>query len=387
MIIKLYSEWLMRHYCKNLKKRDLNLLFDQVSDQYAKITYFDTIEDINLYLLDLTTGTTFGSFKSLVGFLTVVRILEKGYKEIVFVSSGNTGNNIIGFLKPFDIKINYFLPSRSIYKINPDLYNPKMHRIFAVEGNDADTKRLARKFGEINNIPYIPDYDTQIEANKVRAKIIVDFQEKEKIQFDWLSQSLSAGYGPIGTYYGYKELNYNPYKIPKFLGIQQENNCPYAALSSIASINSSIKIDDFQSELVSPTLFNTDPGKCVNEIKNIFEEFGGEIFVVSDDDYSAIEQDLLDQLKQVGLDLTVKTTKTGKKVILENASLYTLAGSILAIKEGIIDKKQNILVSVTGGCERQRDEIVTPTFYKEYRETDELFLNRICGVRNFTVSV
>lgn len=382
MKLYLMPEWLMK-FNSHVDEASRQVLEKLVKELYCRILFFEKLDGVELYLLDLASGMHFGTFKSFIGILTAIRVLENGYRRIAFVSSGNTGNNLLGYLNGFDIESFYFLPARSLYKVNPRFYDPRLNRIFAVEGDDVGVKRIAKKFADRHSIPYVPDFDTQIESNKARAYVIHQYCREKKMAFDWLTQALSAGYGPIGTYYGFEDLKKKEnarLSVPRFLGIQQENARPFSlALDAFCFRRDALEPTlDFERELLAPTLYNTSPGACVDEMRNILTEYGGGILVVNDREYLGLEREVIAKLESVGLSITSKTVGD-KKLVLENAGLYSIVGAILAVRDGIVKKGETVLVSFTGGVERQDDRVVSPTDYKQRDEPEDVFLNRIAA--------
>lgn len=381
MKLHLMPEWLMK-FNSHVDESSRQVLEKLVKELYCRILFFEKLDGVELYLLDLASGMHFGTFKSFVGILTAIRVLENGYRRIAFVSSGNTGNNLLGYLNGFGVESFYFLPARSLYKVNPRLYDPRLNRIFAIEGDDVCIKRIAASFANQHDIPYVPDFDTQIESNKVRAYVIHQYCHEKNMAFDWLTQALSAAYGPIGTYHGFEDLSRADdarRRVPKFLGIQQENARPFSlALDAFCFQRDAWGKRDFGRELLAPTLYNTSPGVCIDEMRNILTKYGGGILVVSDREYLGLEREVISKLESAGISIAAKTVGD-KALVLENAGLYSIVGAMLAVRDGFIAKGEKVLVSFTGGVERQEDRIVRPTDYKKRDEPEKVFLNRIAA--------
>lgn len=313
-----------------------NHLLSKVScDETVRILGPVSFEKTEIYFLDLSTGSPTGTFKDHLASVTVAHCLHAGIESFVTQTSGNTGNAIARYAHREGIEVHIFYPARNRYKILPELGSLKNIHFVEVEGTERDQKLFARRYAQHLNVPWLPNFQLQIEANKLRAYFLEEWCRQTDIVFDWKVQALSSGFGIFGFYRGLAELGSN--HNPAFLGVQQQGRSPYAG-------------DPFESEeaLLEPTLFRSEPGpELLSEMKELCRRTSGRVVSLSKETYDAYRSVVVELFGRVGLQPRPAVKRQGFQ---EKSPLIALAGAISQIKTGGIREGQSLLVAVTGGC-------------------------------------
>ena len=324
--------------------------------------YRDT--KIKLYLYDMTTKNPSGTFKDFLGCLTFAYCLQNGIDCICAQSSGNTAMSLIHYArKNPSIKLIQFYLKENSYKINSK-FVPDNVILIEINSSEAEMKRILKRFSDLTNIPIMPNFNIQIEANQIRAYIVNDYSNQNKIPFNWYVQSLSSAFGPLGLYHGFKSIN-SPLLIPKLLGIQQQARCPYAR--ALGFYNEPI---DENIPLLEPTLFRSEPGDLVDKVKHILDTFGGKLKVLTNENFYQYIDEAISILSKNNIHIT----KMIDGNILEKAGIIALAATLHEINQnnlGSFSGDENILIGITGGTACPALEKPIPKFIFNENPTDE----------------
>jgi hypothetical protein len=236
-------------------------------------------------------------------------------------------------------------PATSAYKIEPELAQSEFIRLVEVDGSEADLKRFTQEYSTLTSVPWLPDYVTQVESNKLRAHFVTECEAQNNIFFQWHAQALSSAYGIFGFYSGIDDLRRNGYSkpYPHLLGVQQESVCPfYNYLSSARS-------DQLIPKMIEPTLFRASPTPAMLEtMKSIVELSDGRIVMLPNLVYEQYEDIALQIISEFGIRLS-KVQLDGDTVFKEKAGIITMAAVLREIDLGLIPKGDNVLVCLTGG--------------------------------------
>ena len=182
-------------------------------------------------MLDESSLMQTGTLKSIDGCLTAAKCRLKGYERVVFESGGNTGTALTAYGQKAGLETFCFVPEASVPLLDSRVFERETAHLIAVA--DAGlVKESARLFRGVNRIQHIPDVAWRYEASRFRGCFILEHSMRHG-GFDWLVQTISAAFGPIGIYSVLNGFESNLDRIPRFLGIQQEANCPmYTAWTS-----------------------------------------------------------------------------------------------------------------------------------------------------------
>ncbi len=334
----------------NLSKED----FQAVSlKEGARIHKFVNYKGVSIYIADESTLMSGGTFKTLEACLTIALCKNRGYNKIAFSSGSNTGSALTIYGRKAGIETFFFHPKTTSWKLDRSLFQSSPAHLISVDKQEKEVKKAALLFAEMAGIRHVPEFEWRLSATGLRAFFVFEYTLKNEIKFDWVSQAVCAGYGPIGFYNIAKKLIreriINKKSVPRFLGIQQEALSPM--VRAWKNRHNRILPEDIISiptEFLAPALYNTNPESSYPILYNHLRNFGGDLCLLTKQEYEDYLPLLLKWLSETGIRIT-KRQISGKDEILEQAGLVGLSGTLKAIDKGIIKKGKRVLSFLTGG--------------------------------------
>jgi threonine synthase len=303
-----------------------------------------------IFISDETSLMHTKTLKSIDGCITTAKCKLNGYEKVVFESGGNTGTALTQYGIRAGLETVMFIPEENLPLLNSRIFESGKAHLFSVE-KPYLVKKAARFFVVQNGFRHIPERDWRYEASMFRGAFILEHLLK-KDKFDWLTQTISAAFGPIGIYRVLKKFEKEIGQLPRFLGIQQEPNSPLFTAwkkregeTEPAEINSTNK-------LLAKVMYDSHPQTygTFEEFTNILEAAGGDLTTVNHEEFNGFLEEtydgknILDLLKEQGIEITVR----GGEVI-EKTGLISLAGTLKEIDRGKIAKGSKVLCCLTSG--------------------------------------
>jgi len=190
----------------------------------------------------------------------------------------------------------------------------------------------------------------------------------EKTDFDWLTQTISAAFGPVGIFRILEKFRNEISHTPRFLGIQQEANCPmYQAWKSDRTTIEPIDMNSTE-PLLTKVMYDVRPQSygSYDGLRKLLINSNGDLTTINHaefDDFMAEDyagKSILDWFREKGVEITVKNSE-----VIEKTGLIALAGTMKKIDDGYIEKGSRVLCCLTSGIS-DADGKVEP----EYRITD-----------------
>lgn len=319
--------------------------------EVGRILSLATIDGVHLDVLDLSTGSTTWTFKDWLACVAVARSWERGCTAILFQSSGNTGMALSVYASRLGILPLFIYPERSRYKLDGRLLNGTEAILLEVARSEPEIKRLTGVLAEALHLPQVPDLETQIEANKLRAYLLLDHHRRTGVWHQWHAQALSSAFGPLGMFHGFQELRSSLDRErlapPRFYGVQQEAVCPWARLFQ----HPSDKVPSSGgAAVIEPTLFRTRPGPdLVRHMDRLLATYGGSITALVNAEYRRFRPRAMALLTEVGLTFGM-STREGRPVQAEQAGVLALCGVLAGLEKGVFRRGERVLVAITGGC-------------------------------------
>jgi hypothetical protein len=173
-------------------------------------------------------------------------------------------------------------------------------------------------------------------------------------RFDWITQTVSAGFGPIGIYKVLKAFQPEILRLPRFLGIQQEANSPM--FKAWRSESSGIQGKTGPGEkLLTRVMYDNSPQtyKTYSELQQLLLISQGDLLTINGDEYDSYTDpaadygSLLELFLSKGIDITLKAGQ-----VIEKTGIIALVGTLKAIDAGTIAVGSNVLCCLTSGvCE------------------------------------
>ncbi|MGB7575961.1 MAG: hypothetical protein WBN53_19100 [Thermodesulfobacteriota bacterium] len=315
----------------------------------ARIFPLLTYQGVAIFILDETSLMHTKTLKSIDGCITIARCKLNGHERVVFESGGNTGTALTQYGIRAGLETFMLIPEENLPLLNSRIFESKKAHLISVE-KPGLVKKAAHLLVKLNGFKQIPEPDWRYEASRFRGFFILEYMlEKEK--FDWLTQTISAGFGPIGIYGVLNHFSQEIGKLPRFLGIQQEANCPMFNAWKSKESNDPGEMTS-TSLLLSKVMYDVKPqtyGTYV-DLRNILMATGGDLTTVNHQEFTRFLEEsydgknILDLLKEQGIDITVR----GGEVI-EKTGFISLAGTFKEIDRGRITRGSKVLCSVTSG--------------------------------------
>jgi threonine synthase len=337
--------------------------FDELSsDDYrraslgegARILEFLEYKGVRIYLDDESTLMASGTFKSLEACFAMALCRKRGYRAVVFSSGANLGTALSMYGRTAGVETFFFHPDNTSWKLDAAFFAAPAAHLISVDKPEKAVKKAALLFAEMTGMPHIPAMEWRFVATGLRALFVFETIRQRQCRFDWISQSVCAGYGPIGFYDRVGQLlsegAIGRETVPKFLGIQQETCSPMVRAWS--KRHQQIETDDIVSvsgELLDPALYNTNPEGSYPLLHQHLLRYGGELRALRREEYEKYLPLVRRELANSGIH--VKTRQVdGREQIMEKAGIMALAGTLAAIDEGTIGKGETVLSFLTGGA-------------------------------------
>jgi threonine synthase len=334
---KKYKEW--------LKKTSIR--------EGARIFPLMTYNGVEIHILDETSLMHTNTLKSVDGCISIAYCKLRGYDRVVFESGGNTGTAFTEYGQRAGLETFLFLPKDNIRLLHGKLFNTESAHLISVE--DAGlVKKAAHLFSNANGITHIPEALWRYQAAMFRGLFILEYLlNKEK--FDWIIQTISAAFGPVGIYRVFREFKEELGPPPRFLGVQQKANCPmYTAWKSKKMIPEPTNPDPAE-RLLTRVMYDTQPHSygSYTELVTVLKESKGDLTTIDHAEfYSLLEHDfsgkgVLRLLHENGIEITLHDGE-----VVEKTGLLSLAGTFKEIDNGNIPAGTRVLCCLTSGITR-----------------------------------
>jgi len=315
----------------------------------ARIFYILNYKGVDIYILDETSLMHTKTLKSIDGCVSIAKCLAEGSREVVFESGGNTGTALTEYGQKAGIETFFFIPERNINLLKSKVFESQRAHLIKVEKAEI-VKGAALLFAKLNGFRHIPEISWRYEASMFRGLFILEYLMENK-GFDWITQTISAAFGPIGIYRVLLNLGKGIKKIPRFLGVQQENNCPmYRAWK-----NKGVSLEESppeSGELLTDIMYDVKPYTygTYNELETILVRTGGDITTVNHLEFKELLEKnfegkgILELFSENGIDITIRNNE-----VIEKTGLIALAGVLKEIDRSTIEKGSRVLCCLTSG--------------------------------------
>lgn len=322
-----------------------NRLLQTTIREGARVVEPITYKDVAVYVLDETTGMATGSLKAIDGCLTSARCLEEGVERIVFESGGNTGTALTRYGQEAGLETFLFCPVENLDLLDSRLFLPETAHLAGVV-HRGSLKHLARLFARKSGIRHVPDRSWRYAASMLRGLFILE-QLLTVRQYDWITQTISAAFGPIGIYRVLDGFRNDLPTLPRFLGVQQEANCPMYQAWRQARPPEDIA-PATPDPLLTRVMYDHSPQTygTYEDLCSLLQMTAGDMVTVNGAEFGArcAESSLLESLVSRDIPITVRSGD-----IVDKTGMIALTGTFKAIDAGVIPAGSNVLCCLTGG--------------------------------------
>jgi hypothetical protein len=316
----------------------------------ARIVPLLDYRGVELYVLDETSLMHTRSIKSIDGCVTTAKCKALGYDRVVFESGGNTGTALTVYGQGAGLETFLFVPEDNLCLLNGAHFAAPTAHLFAVE-DPGLVKPAAQRLREVYDLHHIPRTEWRYEASRYRGCFLLEYL-LEGHSFDWITQTISAAFGPIGVYSVLTQFADGLTRVPRFLGVQQQANSPMARAwrdGREKPVQSEARPTE---PLLANVMYDTKPYSygTYDDLRETLVRTGGDIVTVNHAQFAELlerdfdGQSILARLADVGIEITIQDGQ-----VLEKAGMLCLAGTLDQIDRGRIESGCKILWCLTGG--------------------------------------
>ncbi len=328
----------------------------------ARIVQLVTYKGVTIHIMDETSLMATGSLKSIDGCLTTAFCRMEGVERIAFESGGNTGSALTRYGQNAGMETFFFCPLDNLDLLDSRLFTSPRAHLIGVEDRGR-VKEFTALFAQETGIRHVPDKSWRYAAALFRGFFILEHL-LTATQFDWISQTISAAFGPIGIYNVLKTFRTEFRSLPQFLGIQQEANCPMFSAWQTKSGRPEATAEKREGRLLTKIMYDNSP-----QTYNTYEDFyrllletRGEMLTVNEVEFESYTRfapecgPLSELLLSKGIAISQKSGQ-----ILEKTGMIALVGTLKAIDAGTVKAGSNVLCCLTSGV-TEADRRALPRF-------------------------
>lgn len=316
----------------------------------ARIIHLLDHRGVELYVLDETSLMHTRSLKSIDGCVTTAKCKALGHERVIFESGGNTGTALTVYGQNAGLETYLVLPQENICLLNGVHFQPSTAHLYSAS-DPSLVKPAASLFKEEFGLHHIPRTEWRYEASRYRGCFILE-QMLGGQSFDWITQTISAAFGPVGIYSVLARFADSLGPLPRFLGIQQQANCPMARAWKDGSSTPTPSETASTEPLLANVMYDTQPYSygTYGDLRDMLLKTNGDIVTVNHAQFAEfLERDfdgqsILEHLENVGIKITIQGGQ-----VLEKAGLLSLLGTLNEIDRGRIHAGCRVLCSLTGG--------------------------------------
>jgi threonine synthase len=314
---------------------------------------------VDISILDETSRMHTKTLKSIDGCITIARSKLNGYDRVFFESGGNTGTALTEYGQRAGLETFFFVPEDNIPLLNSRTCGADKAHLISVK-EPGLVKRAAHVLESRNGLKRIPLVAWRYEASMFRGAFILEHMLRRE-RFDWIAQTISAAFGPIGIYRVLRDFHKEIGEAPRFLGIQQETNCPmYKAWKTKKSFEP-VEISSTK-QLLTRVMYDSKPHTygTYKDLTEVLVSTHGDLITANHSefiDFLAYDFDgkgILDLLRDRGIEITVTEGD-----VIEKTGLIALAGTLKEIDNRHIARGSKVLCCLTSGMS-EADGKATP---------------------------
>ena len=323
------------------------LLAETSIKEGARIFPLLNYKGIEIHLQDETSLMRTRTLKSIDGCVSIARCKQKGYDRVVFESGGNTGTALTEYGVRVGLETFLFVPEENVSLLSASTFADRKAHLISVK-HPGMVKPAAESFAKFYGLKHIPETSWRYDASRFRGMFILEHM-LEHGTFDWIVQTISAAFGPIGIYWALGKFGSQLPSVPRFLGIQQEANCPmYRGWKSESKTINPIALDS-TAQLLTRVMYDFKPHTygTFQDFLKVLEATQGDLTTLNQQEFCRFIEanfdgdNILDLLKKQGIEISPG--------LEEKTGLMALAGALKEIDKGTIAKGSKILCCMTSG--------------------------------------
>jgi hypothetical protein len=270
---------------------------------------------------------------------------------VVFESGGNTGIALTAYGRRAGVETFCVVPEANLPLLDgPTFAHARAHLIAVAERGLV--KPAARLIASADGVRHIPDLGWRYEAARFRGAFVLE-QMLAHGPFEWMAQTISAAFGPIGMYDVFSRFAPRGTVVPRVLGVQQAANCPmFRAWQAERGAASEPSGAGAAEELLTRVMYDVAPQTygTYDGLKRILSSSDGAMTTITRTEFEATlatsfdGRGLLDRLADAGARIGMRDGD-----VVERTGLIALAGALKAIDGGVVAPGSRILCCLTSG--------------------------------------
>jgi threonine dehydratase len=317
----------------------------------ARICPLMTYHGVHIHILDETTHMFTKTLKSIDGCVSIAHCKSKGYDGVVFESGGNTGAALTAYGQRIGMETFFFCPEENLSLLNSKTFQSDSTHLISVE-DPGMVKEAAGRFEKMTGLKHIPETDWRYHASMFRGLFILE-EMLQKERFSWIIQTVSAAFGPIGIYRVLHDFVQELGERPRFLGIQQEMNCPMYKAWKEKKREVTPEPISSTGQLLTRVMYDAMPHSygTFRSLNSLLTETRGGLDTINHREFKGFlgrpfdGKGILELLRNRGIEIT-----RSNEDILEKTGLLALAGTLKAVDQGRIPPGDNVLCCLTSGA-------------------------------------
>lgn len=315
----------------------------------SRIFHLLKYKGVEIYILDETSLMHTKTLKSIDGCVSIAKCKMSGYEKIFFESGGNTGAALTEYGQRAGLETFLFLPEENLSLLNSRIFEPNGAHLISVK-EPGLVKRTTHLLEGQNGLKRIPLVAWRYEASMFRGAFILEhILQRERI--DWIAQTISAAFGPIGIYRVLRDFHKEIGDAPRFLGIQQEANCPMYQAWKTKKAFEPVEMDSTK-HLLTRVMYDSKPHTYGTylDLVNVLSDSNGDLTTINRTEFADFlrcgdgREGVLDLLKDRGIEITAIDGE-----VIEKTGLIALAGTLKEIDHKRIIKGSRVLCCLTSG--------------------------------------
>jgi threonine synthase len=313
----------------------------------ARIFPFFEYRGVHIHILDETSLMHSRSLKSIDGCFTMAKCKLNGYARTVFETGGNTGTALTVYGTHAGIETFCFIPEDNLELMDSRTFENPLAHLITVD-KPGRVKKAAKLFARFSDVTHIPQTGWRYEASQFRGFCIVEHLLKER-NFDWLVQTISAAFGPIGIYRVFERFQKDVGTLPRLLGVQQEANCPMYRAWKSGSAYVVPQTVTSTTQLLSRVMYDSAPHTygTYDDLRKLLTDHRGDLTTVNHEEFAEFlgadfdGRKMLDLLKEQGIDVPAAA--------IDKTGLIAMCATLREIRKGTIARGAHVLCCVTSG--------------------------------------
>jgi hypothetical protein len=302
---------------------------------------------VRIDLMDETSRMQTWTLKSIDGCVTTAMCKMLGYERVVFESGANTGAALTCYGIKAGLETFFFLPEENLPLVDRRIFENEKAHLITVDHPGA-VKRAARLFGRICGAKHVPETPWRYAASQFRGCFVLE-EVLKRGPYDWMTQSVSAAFGPIGIFKMLCKYERQAGMTPRFLGIQQEENCPmYRAWLNGNGVIRPIPVNSTRN-LLTRAMYDFAPHTygTYRHFQELLRQTQGKMTTINRCEFDTFLERRFDGLSMLEL-LRGNEIDIGHEVV-ETTGIMGLAGTFKEIDRGTIPAGTRILACLTSG--------------------------------------